>query len=169
MFHRRPTALNQLAPAASISLARLSGVEGLSRSFLVGIVPLVALDALGSKQMVSYVYFFGAVLTMMITLNIGTLERLLNRRYVITLAGVFLILAASFLYFGTDNNEQNLGGRHHESLQVEAIRQAAPIFQNMRCPAYAASFLSACVWTACERRLCQCYRHSVHDSVPTLY
>ena len=101
MFHRRPTAMFQLAPSAGLSLARLSGTEGLARSLLVGIVPLVALDALGSKQAVSYVYLIGAILTLLITLNVGTLERLLNRRYVVTLGGCFLIFAAVFLYFGT--------------------------------------------------------------------
>ena len=98
MFHRRPIALEQLAPWASISLARLTGLEGLSRAMLVGIVPLIALDTLGSKELVSWAYLAGAVFTLMITLNIGTLERLLHRSRVVTLGGLFLVLAALFLY-----------------------------------------------------------------------
>ncbi len=80
------------------SLARLSGLEGLSRSILVGIVPLIALDTLGSKEAVSYVYLTGAVLTFFITINIGTLERLLHRRRVVVLGGLFLIIAAALLH-----------------------------------------------------------------------
>jgi len=98
MFHRRPIALEQLAPWTSISLARLTGLEGLSRAMLVGIVPLIAFDTLGSKELVSWAYLAGAVFTLMITLNIGTLERLLHRSRVVTMGGLFLVLAALFLY-----------------------------------------------------------------------
>ncbi len=100
MFHRRPIALDQLSPWTSISLARLAGIEGLSRALLVGIVPLIALDALGSKEMVSYAYLGGALFTLAITLNIGTLERLLSRRRVVTLGGLFLVLAAVLIHTG---------------------------------------------------------------------
>ncbi len=48
MFHRRPLALGQLLPEASLKLARLSAIEAFSRVVLVSIVPLVAFDALGS-------------------------------------------------------------------------------------------------------------------------
>ncbi len=98
MFHRRPIALDQLSPWVSISLARLAGIEGFSRALLVGIVPLIAFETLGSKELVSYVYLAGAVFTLCITLNIGTLERLLNRSFVVTMGGVFLAFAALCLY-----------------------------------------------------------------------
>lgn len=98
MFHRRPTAIEQLSPGVGGALARLTGLEGLARAMLVGIVPLIALESLGSKEMVSYVYLAGALVTMTVTLNIGTLERLLERRRVVTLGGIFLIVAALFLY-----------------------------------------------------------------------
>lgn len=98
MFHRRPVALEQLPPRTSVSLARLTGIEGFARSLLVGFVPLVALETLGSKAAVSYVYLAGSVFTLAITLNIGTLERLLQRRRVVTMGGLFLVLAAIFLY-----------------------------------------------------------------------
>ncbi len=100
MFHRRPAALGQLAPAASLSIARLAGLEGLSRALLVGIVPLVALDALGSKEAVSHVYLAASILTLTITLNMSRLERLLGRRWVVTLGGSFLVAAAALLWSG---------------------------------------------------------------------
>lgn len=102
MFHRRPTGVEELSPRTSISLARLSGAEGFARAVLVGVVPIVALEALGNKQAVSYVYFAGAVFTLMVTLNIGTLERFLHRRWVVTLGGMFLLVAAVFLYLQYD-------------------------------------------------------------------
>ncbi len=98
MFHRRPYALNQLSDNASASLARLSAIEGFSRALLVGIVPLVAFEILGSKERVSLVYLMAAILTVMVTLNISTLERILKRRRVVTLGGLFLIAAATFLF-----------------------------------------------------------------------
>ena len=85
MFHRRPAALNQLSAGSSETLARLAALEGFSRALLVGIVPLIALDALGSKELVSRVYLMASILTMMITLNLGTLERLIQRRRVVCL------------------------------------------------------------------------------------
>ncbi|MFT5115211.1 MAG: ACDE family multidrug resistance protein [Parasphingorhabdus sp.] len=100
MFHRRPAALHQLAPDVGISMARLTGIEGVSRSLLVSIVPLIALDSLGSKEMVSYAYLSGAIFTLCITLNLGHLERLLQRRWVVTLGGCFLALAALLFHSG---------------------------------------------------------------------
>lgn len=97
MFHRRPQALNQLSTATSESLARLAAIEGFSRALLVGIVPLVAFEVLGSKELVARVYLIAAIMTLMITLNIGTLERLIERRRVVTLGGGFLMFAALFL------------------------------------------------------------------------
>lgn len=98
MFHRRPLALTQLSGNTSTNLARLSAIEGFSRSVLVSIVPLVAFQTLGSKESVALVYLIAGVLTLCITLNLGTLERLINRRWLVTLGGVILILAAVFLF-----------------------------------------------------------------------
>lgn len=98
MFHRRPLALTQLSGNTSTNLARMSAIEGFSRSVLVSIVPLVALETLGSKENVALVYLIAGVLTLCITLNLGTLERLVGRRWLVTLGGVILILAAVFLF-----------------------------------------------------------------------
>ena len=100
MFHRRPAALTQLSRETSVSLARLAALEGFSRALLVSVVPLAAMEALGSKEMVARVYLVGAILTVLVTLNIGTLERLLQRRRVVTVGGCFLILAAAMLLHG---------------------------------------------------------------------
>ena len=53
MFHKRPPGLNTLVSEAGNSLAKLNALEGVSRSVLVGVVPLLALEALGSKQAVT--------------------------------------------------------------------------------------------------------------------
>ena len=98
MFHRRPQALTQLSSGTSESLARLAALEGFSRALLVGVVPLLALKTLGSKEAVAQVYLIAALMTMLVTLNIGTLERLFERRRVVTLGGALLVVAALFLY-----------------------------------------------------------------------
>ncbi len=98
MFHRRPVALNQLAGNTSLNLARMSGIEGFSRSVLVSILPLVALETLGSKENVALAYLMAGVLTLCITLNLGTLERLIQRRWLVTLGACIVVVAAAFLY-----------------------------------------------------------------------
>ena len=98
MFHRRPVALNQISGNTSVNLARMSAIEGFSRSVLVSIVPLVALETLGSKENVALAYLAAGVLTLCITLNLGTLERLIQRRWLVTLGAFSLILAAAFLF-----------------------------------------------------------------------
>lgn len=100
MFHRRPTGLGTLVSEAGNSLAQLNSLDGFSRSLLVGVVPLLALEALGSKQAVTNAYLIGSVMTLTITLNFATLERLLARRWVVTLGAALLILAATILYLG---------------------------------------------------------------------
>ncbi len=100
MFHRRPPGLNSVVNDAGKSLAKLNALEGFSRSVLVGVVPLLALQALGSKQAVTNAYLIGSIMTLMITLNFATLESLLQRRWVVTLGGAFLIFAALVLYVG---------------------------------------------------------------------
>jgi MFS family permease len=80
--------------------ARLNALEGLARSLLVGVIPLLALEALGSKEMVTRAYLIASLVTLAITLNYAVLERLLQRRWVLTL-GVGLSLAAMLiLLFG---------------------------------------------------------------------
>lgn len=93
MRWRRPEGLSQLDNGPGSELARLSGLEGLARSVVVGVIPLTALDALGSKAAVSYVFLGGAFITLMFTLNVGLLERRLQRRWVLTMALGFLIVA----------------------------------------------------------------------------
>ena len=87
MFFRRPYLIGQLPAEASISLARLSGIEGFSRAILVGVLPLIAFDAFGSKEAIATVYFVSSVITLIFTLNLAALERLLQRRRLVTLGG----------------------------------------------------------------------------------
>ncbi len=91
----------QVEPAASSELARLGGLEGLARSVMVGVVPLAALEALGSKAAVSYVFFGGATITLFFTLNVGWFEVRLQRRWVMTMSGGFLFAAAVLFTFAS--------------------------------------------------------------------
>lgn len=99
MRWRRPEGLLVLEPSVGTDLARLTGLESFARSVMAGVVPLAAYEALGSKQAVSYVFIGGAVITVLFTLNVGALERRLERRWVVTLAAVFLFVAAGLLAF----------------------------------------------------------------------
>ena len=67
---------------------------------LVGIIPLLALDALETKEMVTRAYLFASILTLIITLNFATLERLLRRRWVITLGVVFTFVSMTIFLLG---------------------------------------------------------------------
>jgi MFS family permease len=98
MSYRKPFFLNQLPSETAVSLSRLAGIEGFSRSILVGVLPLVALKAFGDKETISSVYFVSAVITLIFTLNISILERLLSRRWLVTLGGLLLILSVLFYY-----------------------------------------------------------------------
>ena len=98
MFFRRPIPIGQVSLEASTSLARLTGLEGFARAILVGILPLNALEIFGRKDLIALIYFASAIFTLIITINIATLERLLKRRRLVVLGGLFLPLAAIFFY-----------------------------------------------------------------------
>lgn len=68
---------------------------------MVGVIPLAALEALGSKAAVSYAFFAGAVITLLFTLNIGALEAVMQRRWVMMLGAGFLVTAASMFMFAS--------------------------------------------------------------------
>jgi ACDE family multidrug resistance protein len=93
----RPVALLQLDATAGSQLARLSGLEGFSRSILVGVAPLMALDTMGSKTSVSIAYAIAAVLALSVTLNIGRLEEFFARRWIVTGGVSCLVVAAALL------------------------------------------------------------------------
>lgn len=99
MRWRRPDGLSQLDGDAGSELARLGGLEAFSRSIMVGVIPLAAFQALGSKAAVSYVFIGGAVVTLVFTLNVGRLEVRLQRRWVVSLAAGLLFVAAGLLTF----------------------------------------------------------------------
>ena len=87
MLLNRPHALRQLTrDDVGAELARLGGLEGLSRSMLVTVLPLALLDALGSKSALSNVYFAGSFLAFLATLNVGRLESKIARRWLVTVA-----------------------------------------------------------------------------------
>ena len=100
MFDRRPAALLVVSGRAGESFARLNALEGIARSLLVGVIPLLALEALGSKEMVTRAYLLASVLTLAITLNFAALERLLQRRWVVNLGFACTLVAMTILLFG---------------------------------------------------------------------
>jgi len=99
MLLQRPHMLQQLDKDASRSLAMLCGFEGLGRSIMVGLMPLVALDVLGSKQAVTNAYLGGGCLALFVTLNVGRLESWIPRRWVVTGGLLSLVVAANFFLF----------------------------------------------------------------------
>lgn len=108
MLLQRPHLLQQLDRNASRSLALLGGFEGLGRSVVVGVMPLVALEALGSKQAVSVAYLAGGCLALLVTLNVGRLESWMPRRWVVT-GGLGSLVAAATLFLLVDNGLLALG------------------------------------------------------------
>ena len=66
----------------------------------MGLIPLLALEALGSKEMVTRAYLAASILTLFITLNFAGLERLLQRRWVVSLGVGFSLTAITILTFG---------------------------------------------------------------------
>lgn len=99
MFHRRANGLSYVPIEAGRGLARLTGFEGFARAMLVGVIPLLAYEAVGDKETVARIYLVAAVLTLSITINFARLEKLLQRRWVVTLAGGFLVSAAAVFYW----------------------------------------------------------------------
>ncbi len=99
MFERRPAALLVVSGRAGEVFARLNALEGFARALIIGVIPLLALDALGSKEAVTWAYLVGSALTLAITLNFATLERVLQRRWVMTLGAGFTGVAVAILLF----------------------------------------------------------------------
>ncbi|NDA15187.1 MAG: hypothetical protein EBZ14_08050, partial [Gammaproteobacteria bacterium] len=97
MFHRRPLIINQLRGANFTTLGLMSGLEGFARGVIVGLVPLIALDVFGTKAMVSVVYFLASTFVVLITLNLARIERLIHRRWLITMGFGFLMIGATLL------------------------------------------------------------------------
>jgi MFS family permease len=100
LFDRRPTGLQAFSGHAGEPIARLNACEGFARSLLMGLIPLLALEALGSKEMVTRAYLAASILTLVITLNFAGLERLLQRRWVVSLGVGFSLIAIMILTFG---------------------------------------------------------------------
>lgn len=100
MFDSRPSGLHAVLTNASLSIAKLGALEGFSRSLVIGVMPLIALNALGSKEAVAQTYLLASLLTLLITLNFASLERLLKRRWVVTLGSAFFAVGGIFLITG---------------------------------------------------------------------
>jgi ACDE family multidrug resistance protein len=100
LFERRPTGLQAFPGGAGEPIARLNALEGLGRSMLIGIIPLLTLEALGSKEQVTRAYLIASILTLVITLNYASLERILKRRWVITLGVALTVIAVIIFLLG---------------------------------------------------------------------
>lgn len=82
----------------STGLARLAGIDGFARSIMIGVLPLIALQAFGSKDIIAALYFASSLFTLVFTMNIGLLELLLRRRMLMVLSGLLLIGSVLFFY-----------------------------------------------------------------------
>lgn len=91
---RPPVSLLQIRATPGEGLARLSGLEGFARAVVSGVIPVIALQALGTKQAVSLTFLVGGALALAVTLSLGTIERLLQRRWAMTLGMALLVTAA---------------------------------------------------------------------------
>jgi MFS family permease len=100
LSEQNPIGIRASVGDAGIPLARLNALECFARALLVGVVPLLALEALGSKEKVTLAYLLASLLTLSVTLNFASLERWLKRRWVVTLSSGFMILSALILLFG---------------------------------------------------------------------
>ena len=101
MLERTPIGFRASLGDAGSPLARLNAVESFSRALLVGVIPLLVFDALGTKEAVTLAYLLASLLTLSVTLNFALLERRLHRRRVVTLGGVLSIVSALIFWFGS--------------------------------------------------------------------
>lgn len=95
LLPRQSQRLVELDAASGVALARLSGLEGFSRALVSGVVPVLAFAALGTKQAVSLTFLVGGVFALVMTLSFGSLEQLLQRSWVVTVALSFLVVGAA--------------------------------------------------------------------------
>lgn len=97
MRNRSLFGLSLVEGAEGEQIARMSGLEGLTRSVMVGSVPIAALERLGSTMAVSLAFAIGSGASMIGTLWIDRFERSVGRRWVLT-AGVVTVIAAALLF-----------------------------------------------------------------------
>lgn len=97
MRDRRPLGLGSVPADIAQPLVRLSAVEGMARSIMVGTVPLAALEALGSKSAVSLAFFAGSFVTLLVTVNLAQLGRFVPRRFILT-GGMFCLTLAAGIF-----------------------------------------------------------------------
>lgn len=100
MRNRSLFGLSLVGGAEGEQIARLSGLEGLTRSVMVGSVPIAAFDRLGSTMAVSLAFAVGSGASMIGTLWIDRFERRIGRRWVLTAGVVAVIVAALMFAFG---------------------------------------------------------------------
>jgi len=91
--------------AASASRARvfatLFSLSAISRTLLITLIPLQALTLLGDAQSVSVLYFAVSLTNLVLSLSIPWLVRLVRRRRVFSLGGLFLVAAPLLIALGT--------------------------------------------------------------------
>lgn len=81
-------------------ISRMSALEGLARSLMVGSVPIAALAELGSEMAVSLAFAFGSGASIVGVLWIDRSERRIGRAAVLNLGLVALIASALLFGFG---------------------------------------------------------------------
>jgi len=108
VFPRRVQPIWYLEFRGAKSLARLGFLETLARSIVSGVVPLVAIEVLGGDGAVSWAYVVGASMGMVVTLNVGRMERAVARRWVTTF-GLSAVVVAAAVFVVADGPFITLG------------------------------------------------------------
>lgn len=97
---RHPMWLRRLSDPCAETFATLYAIEALTRSILTTIIPLQALEVMGTSQKVSQLYFWVGLSGLCFGLLVPALVRLLARRYVVSIAAGLLLAACAAIAFG---------------------------------------------------------------------
>ena len=92
----RPPLLRPVSRSAnltSVFLGLLYGLENLPRAFVVTIIAYDVLRLMGNEAMASFLLALVAIASLLVTLNAGTLIRMMTRKWVFTLAVAALAAA----------------------------------------------------------------------------
>lgn len=101
MFERRIPEWLRHAPAPSVhGFAVLAGLEGVTRGILISVFPVALYQAFGTAALVSEVYFYIGLASLVVGLLVPWLSRFVPRRWVYALGALCYVLGAGFAIAG---------------------------------------------------------------------
>ena len=102
MFERRIPEWLRHAPAPSVrGFALLAGIEAVTRGLLISVFPVAMLRALDDAVVVSQVYFYVGILSLITGLLVPFLSRFMPRRWIYTFGSVLFIVGAALGVLGS--------------------------------------------------------------------